>query len=90
MNTLLQVRVDEKMKESARKVFAAVGLDLSSGVKMYLSHVSRTKALPYEMFTADNFSPAKKRRLMREADEAVKYSKGYRTAKELHDDILGR
>jgi len=88
MNTTLQVRVDAKVKERARKAFVAMGLDLSSGVKLYLSQVARTKTVPYEMFTADNFSPSKKRRLMKEADEALLYSKGYTSVREMHDEIL--
>ena len=87
---MLQVRVDERTKENARNVFEAMGLDLSSGVKMYLSHVARTKTIPYSMFTADNFSPAKKRRLIAETEEALAHGKRYKTVKELHDDILKR
>jgi addiction module RelB/DinJ family antitoxin len=52
---MLQVRVDGKIKEKAGKAFVAMGLDLSSGVRLYLTHVARTKTIPYTMLDIDNF-----------------------------------
>jgi DNA-damage-inducible protein J len=88
MNTTLQIRIDEKTKKSARKAFEGMGLDLSSGVKLFLTHVSNTGEIPFRIFTADNLPERTKRRLVRESNYALKHGKTYSSVKELHDDIL--
>jgi addiction module RelB/DinJ family antitoxin len=94
MNTTLQVRIDKKTKEKARKAFKAAGIDLSSGLRLFLTHIGRTGEVPMEMFTYDNAPDSFKKKLVKEADEAYEeYKKGkvkvYYSAKELLDDILG-
>jgi len=49
MNTTLQVRVDKKMKTDAQKVFAKMGLDLSSGIKLYLARVTQDQCVPFQL-----------------------------------------
>ena len=49
MTTTLQVRVDEKMKRDAQKVFAKMGLDLSSGIKLYLARVTQDQCVPFPL-----------------------------------------
>lgn len=88
MTTTLQVRVDQKMKQRAQKAFTAMGLDLSSGVNLFLNQVVKTQSIPFPILTAENFSPAKKRRLIAEAKEAFKNGKRYDTVKEMFEDIL--
>jgi DNA-damage-inducible protein J len=88
MNTTLQVRIDAKTKARARKAFESMGLDLSSGVKLFLTQVSNTGEIPFRIFSADNLPERTKRRLVRESDYALKHGKTYSSAKELHDDIL--
>lgn len=88
MNTTLQTRIDAKLKKDAKKALEAMGLDLSSGVKLFLTQVVRTQSIPFELFTANNFSEAKKKQLVREAKYALKHGKRYANAKEMHDDIL--
>ena len=89
MNTTLQVRIDSKTKERARRAFKASGIDLSSGLRLFLTHIGRTGEVPQDMFTFANLPAVEMRKLMREADWAAKYGKRYNTAKELLDDILG-
>lgn len=86
--TTLQVRIDQKTKDAARKAFASMGLDLSSGVKLYLARVAQEKRIPFEVASADTWPREKKLMLIREAKHALKYGKSYRSAKELHDDIM--
>lgn len=89
-STTLQIRVNKKTKEKARRAFAHSGLDLSSGTKLFLTHVANTGAVPFEIFTADNLPEKTKRAIMREAKHALKHGKSYQTAEELHRDILGK
>lgn len=88
MNTTLQTRIDAKLKKDAKKALESMGLDLSTGVKLFLTQVVRTQSIPFEMFTYDNLSEVKKKAIVREAKYALKQGKTYKTAKELHDDIL--
>ncbi|KKW22912.1 MAG: Addiction module antitoxin, RelB/DinJ family protein [Candidatus Kaiserbacteria bacterium GW2011_GWC2_52_8b] len=90
MNTTLQVRIDKKTKERARKAFRASGIDLSSGLRLFLTHIGRTGEIPQEMFTYDNAPKSFMKKLMREADYALKHGKSYSSTKEMFDDILGR
>ena len=88
MNTTLQARIDSKLKKDASKAFKAMGLDLSTGIKMFLTQVVRTQSIPFEIFTADNLPEETKLQLKKEAEEALKYGKSYASAAELHADIM--
>ena len=88
MTTTLQTRIDPKLKADAKKALESVGLDLSTGIKLFLTQVVRTQSIPFEIFTADNFSEEKKQLLIREAKQALKSGKRYKTVQEAHADIL--
>lgn len=88
MTTTLQIRIDQKMKDSVQKTFHSMGLDLSSGVKLYLTQVMNTKEIPFPVMSADYWPREKKLRLIKEAKWALKYGKRYATIQELHADIL--
>ena len=88
MNTTLQIRIDADTKARARSALEGMGLDLSSGIKLFLTQVGNTGEIPFRVFTADNLPERTKRRLVRESDYALKHGKTYSSVKELHDDIL--
>ncbi|HEY9585396.1 MAG TPA: type II toxin-antitoxin system RelB/DinJ family antitoxin [Candidatus Paceibacterota bacterium] len=90
MTTTVQIRIDQKTKTKAQKAFKGMGIDLSSGVKLFLTQVGNTGEIPFRIFTADNLPEAAKKRLVREAKYAMKHGKRYVSAKEMFDDILGR
>jgi len=90
MTTTLQIRIDKKTKDAAQKAFRSMGLDMSSGVKLYLAQVMHTKAIPFPVMSADYWPVEKKRQIIKEAKWALKHGKMYTSAKELHDDILKR
>lgn len=90
MTTTLQIRIDKKTKDAAQKTFHSMGLDMSSGVKLYLTQVMHTKKIPFPVLSFDYLSREKKLQIIKEAKYALKHGKRYATAKELHDDILGR
>lgn len=94
MNTTLQIRVDQKTKEKARKAFIGAGLDMSSGVKLYLTHVANTGKMPFEMFTYDNIPEVEKKKIVVEMNEELKDLKNgkgklYDDVDEMFHDILG-
>ena len=56
-NASLQVRINEKTKREAQKVLSDIGLDISSGVNIFLTQVVRTKSIPFEIRTENGFTP---------------------------------
>ncbi len=83
--TTLNVRIEEKTKKAASKALKSIGLDLSSGIKIFLHQVVEEQGLP--------FQPSKRPRVSRaqldaEFEEALKSGKRYTSGKELLDDLL--
>jgi DNA-damage-inducible protein J len=46
--TTLSIRIEEKTKKAAQKTLEAVGLDLSSAVKMFLNQVVVEQGIPFK------------------------------------------
>jgi len=67
-NTQLQIRIDERTKREARKVFETYGLDISTAVKMMLKQAIFTKRIPFEVRDENGFTPQYREIL----DEAIK------------------
>lgn len=70
--TTLQVRVDKKTKEKARKVFASLGIDMSTGIKLYLQQVNLRKGLPFLLTTQNGLTVQKEQEILCAAQEAAK------------------
>ena len=84
MNTIINIRIEKSVKNKAQKTLESMGLDLSSGIKLFLNQVIAEEGIP--------FTPSKNAAKIRakwdaEVAEALK-GKGYATAKEMMDDIL--
>lgn len=47
-NAVVRARVDEKVKEDAGVVLAAMGLTVSDAFRMLLIRIARERALPFE------------------------------------------
>jgi DNA-damage-inducible protein J len=88
MTTTLQIRIDKKTKDAAQKAFHSMGLDMTSGVKLYLTQVMNTQSIPFPVFSFDNLPREEKLEIIKEAKWALKHGKRYASARELHDDIL--
>lgn len=85
MTTTINIRIDAKTKNSAQKTLEAMGLDLSSGIKLFLAQVVTEQGIP--------FTPSKNAAKIRagwdkEVAEALASGKGYKTGKELMDAVL--
>lgn len=80
----LSIRIEEKTKKEAAKTLEALGLDLSTAVKMFLNQVVIEQGIP--------FKPSRSPRQIRaewdrEAAAALKNGKRYSTAEELFKDL---
>jgi DNA-damage-inducible protein J len=83
--TTLNIRIEEKTKKEATKTLAALGLDMSSAVKMFLNQVVIEQGIP--------FKPSRTPREIREEwDKEVawarKHGKRYTNATEMLADIV--
>ena len=47
-NAVVRARIDERIKEEASVVLAAMGLTVSDAFRILLTRVAREKALPFE------------------------------------------
>ena len=89
MDSTLQIRIDSKTKNAARKIFENLGLDTSSAIQLYFRQVINHRGIAFRIITENGFTPEKEAQIIRETQEAIKYGKGYATAEEMHADILG-
>ena len=46
---MVNVRVDKELKEEAEQILKELGLDLPSGVRMFLKYIARTGSIPPKM-----------------------------------------
>lgn len=88
MNTTLQIRTNKKTKEKAKKIFNDLGLDMSSGINLFLSQVVNTESIPFELRTENGFTAKKERELIKEAEYTLKYGKRYTDVNKMFKDIL--
>lgn len=87
--TTLQLRIDAATKAKAQKVLEKIGLDLSSGIKLFLNQVIITNSLNFTPRTVNGFTPHREKEILKEAAWAKKHGKRYYSSKEMLDDILG-
>lgn len=83
--TTINIRIEENIKTKANKTLSALGLDMSTAVKMFLNQVITENGLP---FTPTKNHASLKIKLDREIAEAIKYGKVYKTGKEVLADLL--
>ena len=84
----LQVRIDKATKDQAKKVLAALGLDMSSAIKIFLRQVVITKNFPCEIRDANGFTLAEAEQLRQSILETKSSSKSFHSAKDLLQDAL--
>lgn len=85
-NTTMQIRIGKLMKLKAQRAFKSMGIDMSSGVKMFLNQVAIDQCMPFVPSTAK--TKAIRKKWDKELEWAMKHGKGYTSTKEMFDDIL--
>ena len=80
----VNVRIEERTKKAASKALAGMGLDLSTGVKLFLHQVVTEKGLP---FTPTKNPVALRAKWDKEVADALKRGKVYKNVKELFKDL---
>lgn len=82
--TTVNVRIEEKTKKAASKVLEGMGLNLSSGIKLFLNQVVNEKDLP---FKPTNNPAAIRARWDEQVAEARRSGKVYKSAEEVLADL---
>ena len=90
MTSTIQVRVDSKIKKRADTAFKNMGIDMSSGVKLFLHQVVRSGSIPFTIRTENGFTPEQEQQMIKETKYALKHGKQYATAREMMFDIIGK
>ena len=81
--TTIQIRIDPRTKAKAKKVFNKMGLDVSSGIKLYLSRVAQDESVPFVLRTENGYTPEEERQMIRETEYAEKHGKRYDSVGEI-------
>lgn len=48
-STILQVRIDNELREKSREIFSRLGLDMSSAVRLFLNRTVMENGIPFPM-----------------------------------------
>lgn len=84
----INVNVNNEVKKEATEILDALGISMSTAINIFLTQVTRTRSIPFEII-----SPKPTRRLkkaLKEADKIVSgkiNSKGYDDVDELFKDL---
>lgn len=54
--TMIAIRVDEKLKEEATKLYKDLGLDMPTAIKMFLKQSVLTRSIPFDIRLDSDFS----------------------------------
>lgn len=88
MNSTIQIRVGVDTKREADRVFKNMGLDLSSGIKIYLQQVIHSGSIPFILRTENGFTHEQEKKMLKETKEALARGKSFANTQELFDDVL--
>ena len=86
-STTIQIRIDEKTKREAKKVFAELGLDISSATKLFYKKALATKSIPFEVRTENGFTLSQEREIIRESKWLSKHGKKFKNVGDLIKDL---
>ena len=86
----IQIRIDPKTKREVAKVFEDVGLDMSSGFKVYINKVLEEGGVPFPLKRKTFLGYPSKEAYQKDVAWALKHGKRHTSAKAMIDDILGK
>ncbi len=69
-DTKINIRINKDMKEKAKKTLEDLGLDLSSGVKLFLRSVINTQSIPFEIRTKNGYTLKQEEEMIDSLNEA--------------------
>ena len=87
LNTTIQLRIDAKTKKRAQKKFRALGLDLSSAMKLFLRHAVTDEHFSFAPTTHKWTDLRRWRQYEKEIAWAEKHGKRYSSVEKLLGDL---
>jgi len=66
----IQVRIDQKIKNQAKKILDEVGLDMTSAIKVYLNQIVISKGIPFSIITENGFTIQQEREILQASEDA--------------------
>lgn len=93
MSSTVQLRVDKKTKQAVADIFQSLGLDLSTGVKIYFQQVLNCKGIPFPLLTVNGLTVEEERRILEESAETMALynsgrRRGHKSAKKMFAEIM--
>ncbi|MFA5248623.1 MAG: type II toxin-antitoxin system RelB/DinJ family antitoxin [Patescibacteria group bacterium] len=79
----IQIRIDAKTKNEAKKVLADLGMDMSSAVKIFFHQIINTKNFPCELRDVNGFTLRKAEILRESIKEANSSNKSFKNGSSL-------
>ncbi|MCC6639276.1 type II toxin-antitoxin system RelB/DinJ family antitoxin [Candidatus Falkowbacteria bacterium] len=76
--TTIQIRIHENDKKQVKKILDAIGLDMSSAIKLYFKQIQKYKGIPY-LLTENNLTLEQEQEILSSWREA-KHSKNLSSA----------
>jgi len=86
-DTRLNVRVNNATKKQAEAVFTALGMNMSTGINIFLSQVARSRSIPFVLELNDDPDETRMREVVNAKISGIK-SSGAPVA--LYDDMQKR
>ena len=83
--TTMNIRVDSEVKDSAKKIFSELGLDLTTAVNIFLRQSIRENGIPFDLRLDIPNQETKK--TIKEAEQGLGMSKSFKSANDLFDDL---
>ncbi len=81
----VNIRIDEKLKEEAEKLFDALGMNMTTAITAFISQTVREGGIPFKITTRiDPFFGEENMEILRKSIQAVK--EGKTTAHELIEE----
>ena len=68
----IQIRIDSKLKKSAKKILDSIGLDMSSAIKIYLKKLTERKGLPFLVTTENGLTIQEEEEILKAVADAKK------------------
>ncbi len=66
----IQIRINEKEKKAASKIFSKLGLDMSSAIKLFLRQTTLRKGLPFLITLENGLSAEEETKIIQASSEA--------------------
>ncbi len=83
--TTMNIRVDSEIKDTAKQIFAELGLDLTTAVNIFLRQSIREHGIPFDLKLSIPSEETKK--AIREAENGIGMSKTFNSTDELFEDL---